>query len=281
MSLIGSINRFIDLFIDSFRELRRGRIWLLLGAYLGLQWLVLYAHVNFSSPLVWGAMKIWLGFFPDSVINGFKHFPGHFLTLPYVFDWARFVIGLVLEGLVLGGIAMLFFDNMLETPKEDRLSLKLLWPSWIHLALAWLVLNGLMLATAVALPGWLESWLEGSPRRQLFIQLGVIPGIFVVLLALLYFAIPSVALFGENVWQAIKRSIRLFFRHPISLLILSGLILVGPVAVSAVAGRAGLIIDKFRPEMVYWVLVAGLVVGALASFFWMGTAVRFLIDEED
>lgn len=281
MSIIGSVNRFIDLFVDSIREFGRGKIWLLLGGYFLLQWLILYAHVHFASPLVWGWMKIWLGLFPEHVANGFKHFPGHFLTLPYLFDWAKFAVGILIEGLVLGGIAMLFFDSMLATPKSDRLSLKLLWPSWVHLIVGWLALNGLMLATAVALPGWLESWLEGSPRRQLFVQLGVIPGIYVVLLALFYFTIPSVALFGENAWQAIKRSVRLFFRHPFSLLILSGLILIGPVIIGAVAGRTGLIVEKFRPEMVYWVLVAGLVVGALASFFWMGTAVRFLIDEED
>lgn len=281
MSLIGSINRFLDLFIDSFRELGRGRIWLLLGGYFAVQWLILYAHVHFASPLVWGWMKVWLGLFPDHIANGFKHFPGHYLTLPYLFDWARFAIGLLFEGVVLGGVAMLFFDGMLDTPKSDRLSLKLLGPSWIHLVLGWLVLNGLMLAFAVVLPGWLESWLEGSPRRQLFVQLGVIPGIFVVLLALFYFIIPSVALFGENAWQATRRSLRLFFRHPISMLVLSGLILVGPVATSAIAGRSGLIVDKFHPDMVYWVLLAGLVVGTLASFFWMGTAVRFLIDEED
>jgi hypothetical protein len=41
------------------------------------------------------------------------------------------------------------------------------------------------------------------------------------------------------------------------------------------------IIEKFRPELVYWVLLAGLAVNALASFLWMGTAVRFLIDEEE
>ncbi len=281
MSFIGSINRFIELFVDSFREFGRGRIWMLLGAYLVLQWLVLYAHVHFASPFAWGWMKVWLGLFPDHIANGFKHYPGHYLTLPHLFDWARFAVGLVFEGLVLGGVAILFFDSMLDTPRSERMSVKLLWPSWVHLVVAWLVLNGLMLAAAVALPGWLESWLEGSPRRQLFLQFGVIPGMFVVMLALLYFAIPSVALFGENAWQAIKRSVRLFFRHPISLLVLSGLILVGPLLVSAVAGRSSLIVDKFRPEMVYWVLVVGLVIGALASFFWMGTAVRFLIDEED
>ena len=51
--------------------------------------------------------------------------------------------------------------------------------------------------------------------------------------------------------------------------------------VSAAAGRPVTIIEKFRPELVYWVLLAGLGFNLIASFFWMGTAVRFLIEEEE
>ena len=32
--------------------------------------------------------------------------------------------------------------------------------------------------------------------------------------------------------------------------------------------------------MVLWILLAGLVVEMIANFFWMGTAVRFLIEDE-
>jgi hypothetical protein len=45
-------------------------------------------------------------------------------------------------------------------------------------------------------------------------------------------------------------------------------------------GRSGQIVQKFKPELVYWLLLAGLVVDILFFFFWMGTAVRFLVDEE-
>ena len=51
--------------------------------------------------------------------------------------------------------------------------------------------------------------------------------------------------------------------------------------ISAIMGRSEYIIERFRPEMVYWLLIVGLVVDMLANFFWIGTATRFLLDEEE
>jgi hypothetical protein len=54
----------------------------------------------------------------------------------------------------------------------------------------------------------------------------------------------------------------------------------GPYLLSRIAGRSEQIVWNFRPELVYWVMLAGLVVELVANFFWMGTAVRFLLEHD-
>lgn len=281
MNLVRSINRLIMLFFDTFRQLGRGRIWLVLGLFFLFNWLVLFAHYKAMSPVFYGPIKLWADFFGAREATGFFHYPGHFLILPILFDWAKLVVGLVLEGAVLGLVALMFFDSYLEVEKPESSPLKLVLSSWVQLILGWVLLNGLMLAATLILPQYLVDWLWGSPRRMMVFEFGIMPGIFTLMLAMLYFVIPSIAVYGDNVLEGLKRSLGIFIRNPITCLILAFAVILGQTLISVAAGRPVTIIEKFRPELVYWVLLAGLAVNALASFLWMGTAVRFLIDEEE
>ena len=58
-------------------------------------------------------------------------------------------------------------------------------------------------------------------------------------------------------------------------------VLVFPFLLSVLAGQPGEIISRFRPELVYWLLLFGLIAEMFANFFWMGTAVRFLAESEE
>lgn len=279
MNTVRAINRFISLFLDIFGQFGRYRIWLLLLAYFLLDWLVLFAHYDFVSPLFYGPVNIWTGLFGTQRATGFSHYPGHFLMLPYYYEWARFFVGVIIEGVMLGAVALMFFNGFMKA--EDRLSFRVILSSWLHLLLGWLLLNGLMLAFSLTLPEWFSSLLTGSPRRMMVFRFGFMPAVYVAVLSLFFFVIPSIAVFGENVIQAVKRSVSIFFRNPFTCICLALIILAGPLLISIVTGRPDIIVEKFKPELVYWVLLAGLVIDIFVNFFWMGAAVRFLIDEED
>jgi hypothetical protein len=144
----------------------------------------------------------------------------------------------------------------------------------------WLFLNGLLLLINANFPGWFAPLIKGSPRRELLFELGFLPLIYTIVLSFCFSIIPSIALFGDNILKAIRRSVRILFRRPLTVFLLSLFVLILPVLISAATGRADVVVEKFKPELVYWLLVVGLGVDVLVNFFWMGSAVGLLIEEE-
>jgi len=287
MGFVAWLNRLIDLVLGTFKQFGRGSVWLILLLWAIVGWLLLLAHYKFYSPIFYGFINAWVSIFPAESGIGFYHYPGHFILLPYFFGWAKLAVGLVAEGVVLGGAALMFYrgyaarDERLDIePSELSLAASVLRP-WIQLVLAWIALNGLVVLFTLVVPDLLKPMLMYSPRRQMLFDYAVLPGAYTLFLALFFFVIPSIVVNGENILAALKRSFSIFFRNPFTCLVLALVVMFIPVVIAKVADNPALIVTKFHPELVYWLLLAGLLVDMVANFFWMGLAVRFLVYEEE
>ncbi|RKX26534.1 MAG: hypothetical protein DRP47_08025 [Candidatus Zixiibacteriota bacterium] len=281
MNVIEGINRLIALFIEVFKQVGRGRIWLWLLLYFILQWLILEAHSEFPLPFLYGLISFWTGLFGEQVATGFRHYPGHFLLLPFFFEWARLIFGLIVEGLILGAVSLLFYESFVSVPREDRFRFRELLPRWIHLVLAYVVLNGILMGLGFMLPDLMEGVLDHSPRRIAFFEWVLLPSLYAVVVALLLAVVPSIVIYRDNIFQALGRSLRLFIHNPMTCLVISGIVLAGPVVIANISSNPARIVDNFKPELVYWVLVVGLVIDMFVHFVWMGAAVRLLLAEEE
>ena len=281
MGIVSSINYFINLIVDTFKQFGRGKIWLVLLIYSALGWLVLYIHYDFKSPLFYGLVNAWVSLInPDDSV-AFSHYPQQLILLPHYFGWAKFFFGLIFEGLFLGMAAMFFANSFRGTGKENSFKTGHAFSCWIQLILAWIILNGVLLLVNSFIPSLFQSFIAGSPRREIVFEFLVLPFIYSVILCFFFFIIPSVVIFKENVFKAAKRSVLVFFRHPLTVFLLSVFILVIPVLLSAVTGRPVVIVEKFKPELIYWVLSVGLFLDIIVNFFWMSTAVQVLVHEEE
>ena len=210
--------------------------------------------------------------------KSFSHYPAHFLYLPYYFSWAKIVVGLLFEGLVLGTAAAFFADRYRRHTGAAATSFREVLSLILQLIAAWVVFNGLTVLVNLYLPDLLAAFHQDSPRRLLAVRFVLQPFILVLVFALLFFSIPAVAVYRENFLKAVGRSVRLFFRRPITCFFLAGIIMIVPYIISAVP--ADVVITKFKPELVFWIMFVGLAAETLAGYFWMGTAVRFLLEEE-
>lgn len=278
--MLAYINQFIGLFIDSLRQAGRGKIWLSLFGLLVVNGFVLYMHYDFLSPVFFSIMSAWTSLISQSASTMFTHYPMHFVLMPFYFGIAKLIPGLILESLLLGAVAIYFRNGYLGATGSERLTLRSAFASWGSLIIAWLVINGLTVLVSIYFPDLFRFLHQDSPRRLLLFNFLVMPAFFAIILSLFFFAIPSIAIFRENFLKGIKRSLKMFIHRPLTCLFLSGVILAGPYLLSAIAGYSEDISTKFKPELIFWILVAGLVVELLANFFWMGTAVKFLLEEE-
>jgi len=149
----------------------------------------------------------------------------------------------------------------------------------MNLIIVWAVINGLTLLASMYFPGWFESFLN-SPRRLAAFNYVVMPVVYIFVFGLFFLAIPSVVLFGENALAAMVRSLKLFLQRPFTILFLAAVILAVPIVLGILVGSPVEIVDSFKPELIYWLLVVSLFADMVANFFWMGTAVRFLSEPQ-
>ncbi len=280
MPMLKHLNAFITLLVDTIKQMGRGKIWLILALYLGLGWILLFVHYKAVSPGFYGLVSVWTRLFGEDASTRFFHYPGHFYYLSYFFGWAKLIVGVLLEGLFLGTAALMFRNAFADSPGPLGASFRAQVKVWGHLVAVSVIFNGIITLAGLFLPIAAAPWIEGYARRTAAFEFAFMPLVFTVLLSLFYFAIPVVAIHGQSWRQGILRSLKIFLRRPMTCFFLSGLVLFVPVLLAALADRSDIIISKFRPELVFWLLMAGLFAELLANFFWMGTAARFLIEDE-
>jgi hypothetical protein len=253
VTILLNINHFVALFVESFKKLGLGKVWGLLVLYTLFMWLVLYAHFDFLSPVFYGLISVWLSilgslpgwWYPAGTNEFFVHYPGHFLALPLVFSNAEFILGVLLESVTLGAVALLFFKAFTKNSSVEagRGALQ----AWLQLALLWLIIQIILMAVQRLMPLLLADQLYG--KRLLLYRWVLLPGMLSVVFALFYYSVAAIPIYGMNAFQAIRRSIRLAVRRPFTAFFLAALILFVPMVVSQINDPAQ-IVDKFRPELV-------------------------------
>ena len=286
MSVVNNINLFISVILDTVKKMGWGRIWLLLLGYFGLQFFVLVAHWKFLSPVFYTPVIAWLnivallpGFLlPAGATPLFTHYPDQYLVLPAVFNWGKMAVALVFEGLVLGGVAVLFRNAFFHADGDRPLRLADVIPLWPRLLGAWLVLNILFLAVNTGLPMLMRDVLLSNPRRQLVFEFGAVPLVYTIVLSMFFFTIPSIVIMRDSLFGAIGRSFKIFVRRPFASFIMAALVLALPVLMSSLASRSYDVIQKFQPELVVFLLMAGLFVEMVGYFIWAGTSTKYLLE---
>ena len=281
MPFISSVNRFLALLLDSLRQFAAGRIWLILIGYFALHWAVLYTLYDFSSAVFYGPVELWASLFDHGAQIGFTHYPGHFLLLPYFAGWTKFWLALIIEGSVLGIVASIIYTRLVSGLTAERLNFARGFFLWVNLSLVWLTLNGLALVVSKYVPSFMTRLTAKSPRMTFAVDFALLPAIYILIWGLFFVAIPVVVIYRENFLSALKRAVGVFVRNPLSSLVLAGLALIIPVTLNTAAGHSDFIIRDFRPEMVYWVLIAAYASEILANFFWMSSSVNLLMRDEE
>jgi hypothetical protein len=277
--MLQGVNTYIGIFADTFKYFNRGKAWLWLLVIFVVEGLILQAHYKFYSPMFYWLMSPWINL-DQQTATGFIHYPGHFLLLPLYFGKAKFIIGSLFEGAILGAVALIFYRHSTGSTDTIRHSGGQMFMRWFQLCLAWFIINGLFYLVNLFLPQMFNWFLENHPRRIIVFNTVCLPFVFVLIMSIFYFIIPYIAIYRVNVFKAIKNSFILFIRNPFICFFSALTILLIPIILSILLSNQTTIVDKFNPELVYYLLLLGLFIDILVNFFWVGTAVRYLIEKE-
>jgi hypothetical protein len=209
----------------------------------------------------------------------FSHYPGLFLLLPNIFQWGKLILGIVFEGLAAGLTAALFFGFFSSGIKKETKA-GFAFSKWPHLLLAWTFITAILVLLNWILPQVFQSYLEGSPRR-----IAIFDIIFRLLTVFIYsifiYAVPAIVVYGKSVWKSIKTSIGFFAKYPIFSFFLALIPYLISVPTSYLVTRSDIIVNKFSPELVFYLLLLGIGADLLVNFFTTGAVVKFLIDESE
>ena len=285
MAIILGINRYINLYRATLSQFFHWSIWWPLLVFGGLNILLLYTFTHYPDPVAHAVLQPYLTVMnnlvsalgiADNTVTAFSHYPQLYYLLPTQFEWGRFALGAVLEGLALALCARAF--ARLYNGGASK------WPTigfrlWIVLVGIWLCVYILLSAVTYAIPTIFHEWLMGSPRRMQLFDFGLFC-LNLIVYATVAYAIPIVSLRRVRAWEAAKMSVRLFLRFPVmsfAILFIPSLIFSYPLNWS-ISGAAG-IIGRLQPEVSAYLLGALVVADVVVSYFYVGAVIRLILDE--
>jgi len=279
VGFIYGINRLIGLYAEAFRAVVKMRLWPPLFIYTIAQFLLLLVFNSYVNPVIYPVLSPFVGLMGKNTASLFAQYPGLYIALPYVYQWGRLLFGIIFEGLAIGLTALLFL-RYIGSKRGEGMTLRSVVRRWPQLIIVWTIVTAVIIAASLILPELFRSYLEGSPRRAAVFDV-VIRLVAVTLYAIFIYAVPSIIVYKNNIIRAFRTTFALFFRYPIFTFFLALLPYLLTVPTSYLTGQSAAIVSKFSPELVFYILAAGLIVDMLVNFILTATVVGLLIEERD
>ncbi len=273
MSALDRLNYIIAAYGRLILTLFNFRLWPPYFLYfLLLATVALLLANQFASGMSWIIpLNVWIA--GDSVL----HYPQHLQFLPYSFERISVVISLLVESLFTAATVVMFAAHFRREKVRFIGSLREVLPHYLKILLIWLINFVLIYLLFMSLSKLFVDFVQGAPRRQLALFLGM-RGLSVLVTCLFVYVMPYMFLRGRGLVAAFRDSIAQFFRSFFTTAIFVGLpqLLLLPLIYTLQSSDK--IIDKFNPDLVVWLTVAFAFALNLANFFTTGAIVRFFID---
>lgn len=267
---MGQLSLLLWSWIETTRNLGRGRIW---GPFLLLvliQWAALLIltqfHQNLLAPLLVPVIRLLAG-------EGAMGYPVFFVALPTIYNAFGIVLDLVFGAWLLGAGFLLFWQA--DRPADPGIGgIRRARASYIPLLLARLPLALSIIVLLVVLPRLFLGSADALPgnavrvvRYGSILVASMIEGLFL-------YAPLSILVEGKGAGAAIRRSMGLALRAPVATV---GAVLVPnliQIPVSAVFRRSDQIVRNMAPEMIGWLLALAILLYAVAAFYMVGSGAR-------
>jgi len=277
MGFIGRLNYFVELYLSVLKNIFKIRLWIPFTIYAILQFGVLVAFMYYVHPHVFPVLNPLVNLLGEQRADIFSHYPGLFLLLPSVVQWGKLLVGIIFEGLAAGLTSVLFL-RIYSASHESAASVKIAFSRWLHLLGVWVSITAILLLVNWSLPSLLSDYLVGNPRRLMAFE-AMMRLLTVSIYAVFIYAVPSVIVFRDNLLKALGNSLRFFIHNPVFSFFLALIPYLLTLPTSYITDNVSTIVTGFNPELVFFILLAAIVIDLIVNFLVTGTVVKFLVDE--
>ncbi|MFH2035887.1 MAG: hypothetical protein ABIJ45_05735 [Candidatus Zixiibacteriota bacterium] len=276
---IEGLNRLMGVYISAAKTIWRISVWGPFFILFLMQLLLLACLNNYVNPHLYPLLYPLVSLLGDSRVDIMAHYPGLYLVLPSVFQYGKLALGILFEGLITG-ITVIAFLKIFAGSKYSGLNIKSAIRQWHNLLLCWVVISAVLYALNSLIPPFFTEQMYGSPRRQMLFDLGM--GLMTTIFyALFIYSLPIIIISGRNFIAAIIKSLSYFRKYPIFSFFIALIAYLITLPASFLSARSETIVDKFTPEMVFYVLAFGLVLDLLINILLTGALTKFLSDESN
>ncbi len=252
--------------------------WFPFLLYAAIQFGMLVVLENYVNPYIYPVLRPLVGLLGAGRADFFGHYPELYLLLPTVYQWGKLIIGLVFEGLFIG-ISSVYFMRLFRR-REAKTGASLAFRKWPSLLVVWTIVTGILLAINFYLPDLFGDMLFKSPRRAIAFEVFKV-FLTIAVYSVFIYAVPAVIVFRKGIPGAFGATFKYFARNPFFSFFLALVPFLFSLPISYATSNVTTIVDKFTPELVFYILTAGIFIDFVSNYFITGTVVKFLIEESE
>ncbi len=277
MSAILKINNFISVFIDALKSLFYIRLWTPFFIFFVISLAFAYIILNPYSGF-------WTGFVTAIGTSGifgggeaFTHYPQHLFLSPSVHSRINLILSVILDSLLTGAAFAIFAGFFSGEKVKFSEGVRIAFSKYHWLVLANIIIYAILIFVQWLLPEIFIDMLIGNPRRVFAFIVALKVFMFLALSPFVY-VIPYIVLNNENLFSAILKSIKFFFRNFFSTFFAIFITQLIVLPLSLGLDYSSWVADKFSPETIAVILYLEVFVTMIASLLLTAMLTRFFIE---
>jgi len=269
-------NKFIQivwLWLQCFKSMQRTITLLPFIIYAMVQFFFLMSLVFFIyEPFASVYMPLIKGLFGERAF----HYPDFFYVLTPFFNQGNIILSGILGVLVIGISTHLFALTFRDEKPSCSRAVKISLSRYGALLFIWFMETLLALALIVGLPGLIIKILQPQYNiERLFEFLGILLGTLVT--SIFAFTSALIILDNQKISDAIYRAFFLFKNNAIMTFVLVAVPALLHFPISYLTKKNDLLVTKFSPEMIVFILGLGILISFFAGYFQIGALTRFYL----
>lgn len=266
------LNFLIGSYIGTIKAMFSIRLWAPYFVFALISLVILWLFANPYLPVVGpviSAIARWIAG-NDSVV----HYPDLYVMLPKTYGWVTVVLSVFIEVLLIGA-GFIMFSGYYRKERVSFLSaLDRARGKYLQLVIVWLFYSVVFLVLLLYLPKAFDPVIGGSPRREMAFAIAV-RFLGSIILAAFMYVIPSILIDGERFLASVRRSVRTFGASILSSYVIALVPYLIVLPFTIMLYNPVLIVTKFYPELVSYLIAGEIVANMFAGFVFTSTVLRF------